>query len=114
MDGWLPAFDYDLSPYTGWTRDHWEAVLARLTYGYVLAAERQGSPARALFPGDRCDRPDSVDALEAFARIGVSWGAWLHNPANPDRLHFAGRELNLQTLLQQALLDGTNPDNPHT
>ena len=103
MTEWLPPLNYTLSPYTGWTRKHWEVVLARLTYGYVLAAERQGSPARALFPDDRCDRPDAVDALEAFARLGVSWGAWLRNPANPACLTFQGREINLEALLRQAL-----------
>lgn len=114
MNDWLPAYDYVRSPYTGWTRAHWEAVLARLTYGFILAAERQGSPARALFPDDRCDRPDSVDGLEAFARIAVAWGAWLRNPTNPEVLHFQGHELNLANLLKQGLLDGTNPESPDT
>jgi len=114
MSDWLPDSDYKLSPYTGWTRAHWEAVLARLTYGFTLAAERQGSLARALFPDDRCDRPDSVDGLEAFARIAVAWGAWLRNLANPPTLHFRGREINLESLLRQGLLDGTNPKNPYT
>ena len=114
MSDWLPALDYTRSPSTGWTRAHWEAVLARLTYGFTLAAERQGSPARALFPDDRCDRPDSVDGLEAFARIAVAWGAWLRNPANPPKLQFQGRALDLVELLKQGLLDGTNPELPET
>lgn len=110
----FPPLDYDLSPYTGWTRTHWETLLARATYGYVLAAERNGSMARALYPDDYCDRPDSVDALEAFARIAAAWGAWLRNPANPACLHFAGREINIEALLGDALLDGTNASQPHT
>jgi len=114
MSDWLPTFDYVRSPYTGWTRTHWEAVLARLTYGFTLAAERQGSPARAFFPNDHCDRPDSVDGLEAFARIAVAWGAWLHNAANPDTLQFQGYQLNLADLLKQGLLDGMNPESPDT
>lgn len=114
MNDWLPELDYAHSAYTGWTRVHWVAVLARLTYGFTLAAKRQGSPARALFPDDRCDRPDSVDGLEAFARIAVAWGAWLRNPANPETLRFQGHELNLTDLLKQGLLDGTNPDSPDT
>ncbi len=114
MSDWLPASDYDLSPYTGWTQAHWEAVLARLTYGFVLAAERQGSPARALFPDDRCDRPDSVDGLEAFARIAVAWAAWLRNPANSSILQFQSHVLDVAELLKQGLLDGTNPESPYT
>ena len=114
MNNWLPALDYARSPYTGWTRAHWEAVLARLTFGFALAADRQGSPARALFPNDRCDRPDSVDGLEAFARIAVAWGAWLRNPTNPESVQFQGHELNLADFLKQGLLDGTNPESPNT
>jgi hypothetical protein len=114
MNDWLPPLNHTFSPHTGWTRDHWVAVLARLSYGFVLAAQRQGSPARALFPGDQCDRPDAVDGLEAVSRIGVAWGSWLQNPANPDTLHFDGHAINLPALLRQALLDGTNPNNPRT
>jgi hypothetical protein len=114
MSDWLPALDYVRSPYTGWTRAHWESVLARLTYGFTLAAQRQDSPARALFPDDRCDRPDSVDGLEAFARIAVAWAAWLRNPANPETLQFQGHKINLADVLKQGLLDGTNPQSPDT
>ncbi|MFL5805723.1 MAG: DUF2264 domain-containing protein [Roseiflexaceae bacterium] len=110
----MPPLDYARAPYTGWAREHWVALLARLTYGYVCAAEPYGSPARALYPDDRRGLPDTADALESFARISAAWGAWLHNPANPATLSFAGRELNIELLLRQALLDGTDPSNPHT
>lgn len=106
--------DFTLSPYTGWTREHWKNILAELTYGYVLAAEKQGSYARALYGDDRRDLPDAVDALEAFARMASAWGAWLSNPRNPATLEFNGRELNLEEILASALLDGTNADNVHT
>ena len=114
MDNNFPAFDFDLSPYTGWTRAHWEYILARMTYGYAKIAERSGSPARVLYPDDRRGLPDSVDAIESFARIASAWGAWLRNPANPATLNFQGHEINLETLLRQALLDGTDPSNPYT
>ena len=107
----FPALDYVLSPYTGWTRAHWEAIFTRLTFGYVLASERYGSPARVLYPNDRRNLPDSVDALESFARMASAWGAWLGNPANPAVISFEGREMNIETLMRQALLDGTNPEN---
>src|SRR5262245_3009448 len=110
----MPPPDFELSPYTGWTRHHWEALLARLTYGYVCAAEPFGSLARGLYPDDRRGLPDAVDALESLARLGVAWAAWLHNPANPPCLSFRGRELNLERLLRQALLEGTDRSNPHT
>jgi len=110
----FPPLNYDLSPNTGWTRAHWEAVLARMTYGYVRAAGASGSPARALYPDDRRGLPDAVDAIESFARIASAWGAWLSNPANPATLEFQGHTMNVEALVRGALLDGTNPSNPHT
>src|SRR5919106_1431219 len=114
MDSHFPAFDFDLSPYTGWTRAHWEYILARMTYGYAKQAEWSGSPARVLYPDDRRGLPDSVDAIESFARIASAWGAWLRNQANPAIIKFQDHEINLEILLRQALLDGTNLANPHT
>ena len=114
VDSSFPALDFGISPYTGWTRAHWEHVLARMTYGYAKVAERSGSPARVLYPDDRRGLPDAVDALESFARIASAWGAWLRNPANPRTLDFQGHEIDLESLLRKALLDGTDPSNPAT
>ena len=114
MTDHFPAFDFDLSPYTGWTRAHWEYILARMTYGYAKIAERSGSPARVLYPDDRRGLPDAVDAIESFARIASAWGSWLRNPANPALLKFQDHEVDVERLLRQALLDGTNSSNPYT
>src|SRR5687767_13737386 len=110
----FPALDYERSPFTGWTRAHWEAVFTRLTYGYVLASERSGSPARALYPDDRRSLPDASDALESFARMASAWGAWLGNPTNPAYVTYEDRQMNIEHLLRDALLAGTNPANPYT
>lgn len=67
-----------------------------------------------LYPDDRRGLPDAVDAIESFARIASAWGAWLRNPANPSVLTFQDHEINVESLLHQALLDGTNPSNPRT
>ncbi len=114
MDNHFPAFDFERSPYTGWTRAHWEYILARMTYGYAKIAEQSGSPARVLYPDDRRGLPDSVDAIESFARIASAWGSWLRNPANPATLKFQDHEINIEAILHQALLDGTDPSNPRT
>src|SRR5215211_7299164 len=114
MNTHFPDFDFERSPYTGWTRAHWEYILARMTYGYSKMAERSGSPARVLYPDDRRGLPDAVDAIESFARIASAWGAWLRNPANPATISFDGHDIDLESLLRQALLDGTNPSDPHT
>ena len=110
----FPVLDFDLSPYTGWTRAHWEHILARMSFGYAQLARRSGSPARVLYPDDRRGLPDSVDAIESFARMASAWGAWLRNPANPPILNFQGQAINIETLLHQALLDGTDSSNPYT
>jgi hypothetical protein len=107
----FPPLDFEHSRYTGWTRAHWTALLARLTAGYARAAARSGSPARALYPDDRRGLPDATDAVESFARMASAWGAWLSNPANPAELMFDGQSYNLEALLRQALLDGTDPAN---
>ena len=114
MDNTFPPLDHNLSPYTGWTRAHWENLLARMTYAYAKIAERSGSPARVLYPDDRRGLPDSADAIESFARIASAWGAWLRNPANPAILKFQEHEVNVETLLRRALLDGTDANNPYT
>jgi hypothetical protein len=108
------ALDHTLSPYTGWTRAHWERILARLTYGYVHATDKQGSLARALYPDDRRDLPDAVDAIESFARIAPAWAAWLRNGTNPAKIEFDGRSMNLEDILRRALLEGTDSNNPRT
>jgi hypothetical protein len=110
----FPPLDFERSPYTGWTRVHWESLLARLTYGYVLAAERSGSPARAMYPDDLRNQPDSVDALESFARLAPAWSAWLYNPSNPTVISYTGRQMDLAELLCRALVEGTDPDSHHT
>lgn len=114
MTDLFPAFDFDRSPYTGWTRAHWEHILARMTYGYAKIAQRSGSPARVLYPDDRRGLPDSVDAIESFARIASAWGSWLRNPSNPATMNFQDHEINLETLLRQALVEGADPSNPYT
>ncbi len=110
----FPPFNYELSPYTGWTRAHWETIFARMTCGYARIADVSGSAARVLYPDDRRGLPDAVDAIESFARIASAWGAWLSNPANPADVFYNGQTVNIETLLRNALLDGTNSANPRT
>ena len=74
--------------------------------------DESGSPARVLYPDDRRGLPDSVDAIESFARIASAWGAWLRNPANPATLNFEGHEINLETLLRRGIVGWNKPIQP--
>jgi hypothetical protein len=64
--------DRALSPYTGWTRDHWVALARQL----LATARRYGSPdhARIHFPGAVGGYGHDVDGLEGFARTFLAAG----------------------------------------
>ncbi|WP_208870589.1 DUF2264 domain-containing protein [Streptomyces griseochromogenes] len=63
----LPADDRSASPYTGYTRAHWEKAADAL----LAAVEPYATPDRALYhlPGDRTSRSGRLsDGLEGYAR----------------------------------------------
>ncbi|GLZ77779.1 hypothetical protein Afil01_25860 [Actinorhabdospora filicis] len=62
----LPPSDHELSPYTGYTRAHWEAVADH----WVNVALSYASPRFSLFriPGRHAWSGPESDALEGFAR----------------------------------------------
>ncbi|MFI7451478.1 DUF2264 domain-containing protein [Nonomuraea sp. NPDC049714] len=64
--------DRRLSPYTGWTRDHWAALADHL----LLSARRHASDghARITFPGPAGGYGTDVDGLEGFARTFLAAG----------------------------------------
>ncbi|HET8785742.1 MAG TPA: DUF2264 domain-containing protein, partial [Candidatus Limnocylindrales bacterium] len=91
-------------------REAWVDLLARLTDGFVRSIPSGGSPAAACLPG--APRDDPVPAIEGFARMGVAWGAWLHEPTNPPLLSWGGRNHDISHLLARGLTDATDPTNP--
>ncbi len=63
----LPPEDRELSPYTGWAREHWEAAADALLEG----VRRYATPHHALLylPGGRASRSGELsDAFEGYAR----------------------------------------------
>jgi hypothetical protein len=62
----LPPEDRELSPYTGWTRAHWEAVADH----WLLTARRHASPGGGLItpPGRPSAAGIRSDGIEGFAR----------------------------------------------
>ena len=98
-----PREDRDLSPYTGWTREHWTALADRM----LAAVEPYRSPA-----GARIDLPGPVsrygavsDGLEGFARTFLLAGF----RAAGDRRADSGRLLEPYA---RGLAAGTDPHSP--
>jgi len=67
-----PADDRDLSPYTGWTHEHWQEIADRS----LLALRQFASPGHANFdlPGPASRSGPASDGLEGFARTFLTAG----------------------------------------
>lgn len=98
-----PPEDRERSPYTGWTRAHYEAVFARLLLGFV--EHRTPGGARTHYPGGE-QLPAS---MEGAIRMLPAFGAWLSCDENPDRVIIEGREIDVLALARDMLVNGTNP-----
>lgn len=97
------APDFDLSPYTGWTRADWAGLADRL----LLAVRPHASPGHALItpPGPPAAHGPAVDGLEGFARTFLLAGFCLagHPESDP---------LNLAEWYAQGLRAGVDPAAP--
>lgn len=95
--------DRRLSPFTGWTRAHWEALADRI----LLSARRHASAshARIAFPGAPGGYGPDVDALEGFARTFLAAGFRVAGENGRD-------PLNLMEWYAEGLAAGTDPDSP--
>jgi hypothetical protein len=97
-----PAADWEASPYTGWTRAHYEAVFGRLCAGFV--AHRSEGGARALLPD-----PGGWSQIEGVSRMTFALGAWLADPHNPDVIDVDGVEIDVATLVREMLVVLSDP-----
>ncbi|WP_049574087.1 DUF2264 domain-containing protein, partial [Nonomuraea sp. SBT364] len=95
--------DRRLSPYTGWTRDHWAALADRL----LLAARpySSASHARITFPGPPGGYGTAVDGLEGFARTFLAAGFRVAGENGRD-------PLGLMEWYARGLDAGTDPASP--
>ena len=98
------APDYELSPYTGWTRTHLAALADRM----LLAVRPYASPghARITPPGQPGGYGHDVDGLEGFARTFLLAGFRL--AGEPDR-----DPLGLAQWYAEGIAEGTDPGSPH-
>ncbi|NUP79700.1 MAG: DUF2264 domain-containing protein, partial [Nonomuraea sp.] len=95
--------DRRLSPYTGWTRDHWAALADRL----LLSARPYASAAhaRVSFPGPPGGYGSDVDGLEGFARTFLAAGFRVAGEGGRD-------PLNLMEWYAEGLAAGSDPRSP--
>ncbi|MEQ4720645.1 DUF2264 domain-containing protein [Nonomuraea sp. B19D2] len=95
--------DLRLSPYTGWTRNHWAALADHL----LLSARRYASDthARISFPGPPGGYGADVDGLEGFARTFLAAGFRVAGEAGRD-------PLGLMEWYAEGLASGTDPRSP--
>jgi hypothetical protein len=91
----------------GWDRADWVDCFARLSASFARAAEAGGSPARARLPGSPPDDP--IPSIEGFARMSVTWGAWLGEASNPTVVDSANGPVDILGLMVRGLQDGTDP-----
>jgi hypothetical protein len=101
-----PAEDRERSPYTGWTRAHYEAVFGRLLIGFV--DHRSLAGARTRYAGGE----KLPAAMEGATRMLPALGGWLGCACNPDRVIVDGRELDVLAIARGIVLRGTDPDSP--
>ncbi|MEV4114326.1 DUF2264 domain-containing protein [Nonomuraea sp. NPDC049695] len=95
--------DLRLSPYTGWTRDHWATLADHL----LLSARRYASEthARVSFPGPPGGYGPDVDGLEGFARTFLAAGFRVAGEGGRD-------PLGLMEWYAEGLAAGTDPRSP--
>jgi hypothetical protein len=101
-----PNEDRELSPHTGWTREHYEAVFARLVLGFV--AHRSAAGGRTRYPGGET----LPAAMEGAVRMLPAFEAWLACPCNPDRIRVGDREIDVVALAREIVIEGTDPLGP--
>jgi hypothetical protein len=101
-----PSDDHERSPYTGWTRAHYEAVFGRLLLGFVEHRSSDGARTRYV-GGERLPA-----AMEGAMRMLPALEAWLACDCNPDRISIDGRELDVAALARDLVIHGTDPLSP--
>ncbi|MGK7900451.1 MAG: DUF2264 domain-containing protein [Hormoscilla sp.] len=106
---WTTSFDYETSPITGWTRNHWEETVFVLLKGIIACAS--AGKARIPITGPRGCQGPVVDELEGFARSFIMAGVWLH-ASDTGSMTVSGETLDVAEFYREGILAGTNPTHP--
>ncbi|MDQ1607979.1 MAG: hypothetical protein QOE16_711 [Microbacteriaceae bacterium] len=99
----LPPEDRQLSPLTGWTREHWAAVADHLLLS--LRPRFSTGRARVLLPGRTSVYGRDSDGLEGFARSFLLAGFRIRGEDGRDPHGF-------MDWYRQGLVEGTDPQSP--
>ncbi|MFO7958013.1 MAG: DUF2264 domain-containing protein [Candidatus Brocadiia bacterium] len=99
--------DRDLSPFTGWTRAHWQELHAHLVRGTF----RYGTPGRAQvhFPGRSSYNGYTSDGMEGYARTFFMNGPFLRG-SRDGVLEFEGETFDVAEFYRRGIVNGTDPD----
>jgi hypothetical protein len=102
--------DQSLSPYTGWTRTHWEEVFRDLIKGAV----KYSTPDKGYihFPGGKASMygPQS-DGMEGVARVFWMVGPYLHHRQD-GLVEIDGQPYDIAAHFRQAIASATNITSP--
>lgn len=102
-------YDYNLAPFTGWTRKHWEEAFFVLMKGIVDSASEGG--ARQRIPGPRSHHGLLADEMEGFSRSFIMAGPWLYQ-SKTGKYSLHGEEIDAAGYYRRGILAGTNPEHP--
>lgn len=99
-------YDFKLSPYSGWTREHWDEVFKNLMKAIVDSASE--NCARQRIPGPRSHHGILADELEGFTRSMIMAGPWLKS--SPDgKFQLNGQTCDVGDFYRKGILAGTDP-----
>ncbi|HWD61784.1 MAG TPA: DUF2264 domain-containing protein, partial [Humibacter sp.] len=99
----LPPENRELSPYTGWTRDHWAAIADHLLLS--LQPYFSATRSRVLLPGRTSSSGMDSDGLEGFARSLLLYAFRSKGENGRDPHDFT-------SWYRAGLIAGTDPANP--
>ena len=101
-------FDFNKSPYSGWTREHWEESFFILMKG-IMASASPGC-ARQRITGPRSHHGQLADELEGFTRSFIMAGPWL-NSSKTGKFEFQNKTYDIGAFYTKGILAGTDSDN---
>ncbi len=102
-------YNNQLSPLSGWTREHIEESFFILMKGIVDSASKDGARQRIL--GPRSHHGLLADEMEGFSRSFIMGGPWLASSDSSSFTH-GGRTVDVAEFYKCGILAGTDPNHP--